>query len=203
MTPTFLEVLEQFTSNKLKGVNVALPGRVVSYDASKLRADVQPLIKRAYENEEGERATESFPIVPSVPVVFPGAGAYRITFPVAAGDTVLLVFASSSLDVWLSEGGEVDPLDDRRHATSDAIAIPGLRDFKNAPAAGTDALAVEASEVRLGSHDASDPVALSSELAALKSAIASWTPVAQDGGASLKAVFSSWSVPGATKVKAE
>jgi len=57
--------------------------------------------------------------------------------------------------------------------------------------------------VLLGSAAAADPPALASELAALKSAIASWVPVPNDGGASLKAVFAAWATPGATKVKAE
>lgn len=58
-------------------------------------------------------------------------------------------------------------------------------------------------KVKIGSAGADDPPALSSELADLKSAIATWTPVPNDGGNSLKAVFSSWSVPGATKVDVE
>jgi phage baseplate assembly protein V len=58
-------------------------------------------------------------------------------------------------------------------------------------------------EIRLGSDAASIPPALSTELAALKAAIAGWVPSAGDGGASLQAVFSAWLVPGATKVKVE
>ncbi|HET9063680.1 MAG TPA: phage baseplate assembly protein V [Candidatus Binatia bacterium] len=58
-------------------------------------------------------------------------------------------------------------------------------------------------EVLLGSDSASDPAALASELADLKARIAAWVPVPNDGGASLKTVFSAWPVPGATKVKVE
>jgi phage gp45-like len=59
-------------------------------------------------------------------------------------------------------------------------------------------------KVKLGSDAASDPPALSSELEALKVAIVDdWIPVANDGGASLKAVFDAWTVPGATKVDVE
>lgn len=64
-------------------------------------------------------------------------------------------------------------------------------------------LSVISPDVRLGSATASDPVALKSGDDDLKSRIAAWTPVANDGGASLKAIFSAWSAPGATKVKAE
>ncbi len=58
-------------------------------------------------------------------------------------------------------------------------------------------------QVLLGSDTAADPPALSSELADLKSRIAEWAPVPNDGGASLKTVFSAWPVPGASKVKVE
>lgn len=58
-------------------------------------------------------------------------------------------------------------------------------------------------EIRLGSAAAADPVTLASEIAALKAAVALWTPVSGDGGASLKAVIAGWIAPGATKVKAE
>jgi hypothetical protein len=54
-----------------------------------------------------------------------------LVLPVSVGDTGLLVFADGSLDVWLARGGVVDPLDDRHHALSDAVFIPGLRPFSN------------------------------------------------------------------------
>src|SRR5690606_33082216 len=102
-----------------------------------------------------------------------GSGGFRVTFPVDAGDEVLLIFSESALDAWLTYGGEVDPVDDRRFSLSDAIAIPGLRNFSNplssAPADratfGKDTGAqihVDDTEIRLGANDASDFVALAS-----------------------------------------
>lgn len=58
-------------------------------------------------------------------------------------------------------------------------------------------------EARVGSSSASLPPALAAELADLKSRIAAWVPVPNDGGASLKPVIAAWPVPGATKVKVE
>ena len=107
----------------------ALPGRVQSFDGSKQSADIEPLIHDTWEAEDGTNQTGPLPVIPSVPVCFPGSGAFRVTFPVAKGDTGLLIFCSRSIDRWLSEGGSVDPQDDRTHDLSDAIFIPGLRDF--------------------------------------------------------------------------
>ena len=57
--------------------------------------------------------------------------------------------------------------------------------------------------VKLGSAAATVAAALASELADLKSRINLWAPVAGDGGASLKAIFTAWTVGGATKVRIE
>lgn len=125
--PNLAELLSGHVSRSLSELHTAMPGRVERYDRTTQTADVQPLVKRAVADEAGVESLESLPVVPSVPVVFPGAGDYAITFPIARGDTVLLVVASASLDRWLARGGEVDPDDERTHALSDAVAIPGLR----------------------------------------------------------------------------
>ncbi len=125
-TPTLADALSGALESRLSDVFTALPGRVESYNSSTRRANVKPLIKRATTDEEGNRVAESLPVVTDVPVMFPGSGGVRVSFPVAAGEVVLLVFASASIDKWLDRGGEVDPLTDRRHSLSDAIAIPGL-----------------------------------------------------------------------------
>jgi phage baseplate assembly protein V len=63
-----------------------------------------------------------------------------------------------------------------------------------------------ATEVRLGADDATDPVALKSDLVALKNAISSAVPAPNDGGAALKAgimsALGSWPTC-ATKVTAK
>ena len=107
----------------------ALPGRVQSFDGSKQSADIEPLIHDTWEAEDRTNQTGPLPVIPSVPVCFPGSGAFRVTFPVAKGDTGLIIFCARSIDRWLSEGGSVDPQDDRTHDLSDAVFVPGLTDF--------------------------------------------------------------------------
>lgn len=149
----------------------ALPGRVESYDSSTQQASVQPLIRKARIDESGERQVDRLPVVNGVPVVFPGCGGFSITWPLSAGDTVLLVFASGSLDKWLSVGGEVDPNDDRRQHISDAIAIPGLRPG-NAPVSGnSDSHMVIQTEGEIHAGG-SDKLALRSELNDLRAYVA-------------------------------
>ncbi len=144
-------------------LHTALPGKIVKYDESTQKADVQPLIKERYTDESGAQQSRELPVIPSVPVQFPGAGGYRITFPVAVGDTGLIMFAEASLDKWLVSGGTVDPADERRHDLTDAVFLPGLRDFGHAlTSAPTDRatfgkddglqIHVDGSKIRIGSN---------------------------------------------------
>jgi hypothetical protein len=184
-SPTLLQALAGAIDGKLAGVRVSLPARVTSYDAGTCKVSAQPLIRDAYIDEDGERATELPPIVNEVPVMFPGSGGVRFKFPIAVGDTVLLVFASSSLDRWLVRGGEVDPVHDHHHTLTDAVAIPGLQDFAHV----TDAspmIEITANEIRAGGSSA---LATKADLDTLKSAISGAATVPTDGGAAFKAAI--------------
>jgi hypothetical protein len=130
-TPTLSEVLRTAIAAQQGDIFTALPARVESYDSTRQKVTVQPLLKRGYKDEADERQAESLPAIPDVPVAFPGAGIISITWPIASGATGLLIFTSGSLDKWKSKGGEVDPGDDRRNTLSDAVFIPGLRPFSD------------------------------------------------------------------------
>lgn len=125
-TPTFPEVLDKWRRGVLKELRVALPASVQRYDSDKQVVDVQPLIRELLEQPDGSTESADLPVICNVPVIFPGAGGYHITFPIQKGDTVLIVFADRSIDGWQDQGGTGDPTDARRHHLSDAIAIPGL-----------------------------------------------------------------------------
>lgn len=156
-TPTWTRVLTDCIDARLSDVHTSIPGRVESYDSSTQRASVQPLLKRGYEDEEGERQVEILPVIQDVPIVFPGSGSYADTFPISKGDIVLLVFMENSIDRWLSVGGLIDPSDDRRFALSDAVAIPGLRHSRLDPTAvSSSARVISAPEIQLGSTAAVD-----------------------------------------------
>lgn len=184
-TPTLANLLRMVRDRAAAELHVCLPGRVERYDAAAGVVDVKPLLKEDATAEDGSRIVESLPVVPNVPIVFPGAGGFCVTFPVNVGDFVLLVFADRSLDKWIGSGSEVDPVDPRRHALSDAFAIPGARPtaWKNAAAAtnhatiGVDGglrVHLKASTVELGETPA-DAAALASNtesrLAALEAAV--------------------------------
>jgi hypothetical protein len=178
------DALTAAISASIAGVHVALPCAVESYDPATGKATLRPLIRHAYTDEAGETQQEDLPLITGVPVVFPGAGAVRITFPIVRGTKVLAIFCHKNLDAWLHSGGVVDDAADRSHALSDALAIPGLYDFAHVPTtAPTDAMVMHGSSIKLGGTDATDPVVRRSDLAAVVTALNEHTHASIDGPA--------------------
>lgn len=171
-SPTLADILDRVADNTKAGIWTALPGRVESFDVTSQRAAVQPLVKNVYYDENEERRSERLPVCEDVPVMFPGAGPFRLTFPIAQGDLGLLVFTSCSMDKLLALGGEIDPVADpgadRRNHLADAVFITGFYTFNAPPtSAPDDAMVMHASTIKLGGDDASDPVVRRSDLVAV------------------------------------
>jgi len=126
-TPSFATVLERLLTKRLSDVHTAMPGSIESFDAAKQTANVRLLLKARREIESGDVEEQELPVAVNVPVVFPGAGDFRLVFPLAPGDGVLIVFAEASIDRWQALGGLQPTVEDRRFHLSDAVAIPGLK----------------------------------------------------------------------------
>lgn len=160
---TLQDLLSSFRASFAADLHTAMPGKVSKYDASTQKADVKPLLQSRWVDESDKQQTSEYPVIPCVPVVFPGAGKYRLTFPITTETTGMLFFCEASLDKWLISGGMVDPASDRRHDLTDAVFIPGLRDFghalKSAPidrlTLGDDEglqIHIDGSSIRIGSN---------------------------------------------------
>lgn len=106
----------------------AMPGIVQSVDLTKMTCVVQLAIQGRYEDPAGNLNWVDIGVLQDVPIVFPSAGGFTMTFPIAAGDEVLIVFASRCIDAWWQNGGyQNKPLEYRMHDLSDGFAIPGPR----------------------------------------------------------------------------
>ncbi len=211
-TPSLSEVITNAIRTALEGIWTALPAKVVEFDAATQKASVQPMVKRPYIDEGGNPRTERLPVINEVPIVFLGMGPFRVTVPVKKDQFVLLVFCDYSIQDFMATGNESDPGESRIHSLNDAIAIAGLRSFSD-PVADfpTDRMSIGKdgectieidSEIRLGGNDASDRVALISDLTALKSWLDTHTHPAPGGATSAPTPLSP-APTGATKVKAK
>jgi hypothetical protein len=110
---------------RLNNVHTAMPASIVSYEFQTQKASVQPLLNKVWT----DGTTTPFPVLENVPVIFPRSGGAGLTFPVNSGDTCLLLFIERSTDLWLTQGGQVNPDDPRKFDLSDAVAIMGLFPF--------------------------------------------------------------------------
>lgn len=101
---------------------VALPCKVLSYDAATQTISAQPLI---HEKQAGQDA--ALPVLNDVPVYFPGGVNVAITHNVSVGDECLVIFADTSIDGWFASGSEQPGATPRRHSLSDGFALVGYR----------------------------------------------------------------------------
>ena len=109
LSPESREALKQEIFSSL---HCALPGTVVSYDAERQTADVQPAVKPGPIN---------YPVLSDVPVFMP------VPFEVNPGDACLVVFSDIDIDAWFESGELHEPKSARKHALSDGFAFVGFR----------------------------------------------------------------------------
>lgn len=122
----------------------SLPAQVVSYDATKMTAQVQPTLQARVQTKDAKLEWVSLPLLVDCPVVFPNGGGVMMTFPLEAGDEVLVVFASRCIDNWWLQGGIQTQAEIRMHDLSDGFCFPGPRSLPRVP----DDLSPTAMEIR-------------------------------------------------------
>ena len=101
----------------------ALPGVVTAVDLGKQTVSVQPAIQGSVSNPDGSVQNVNLPVLVDVPLTWPKAGGFALTFPVKAGDEVLVVFSARCIDLWWQSGGVGVQAEARMHDLSDGFAI--------------------------------------------------------------------------------
>ncbi|MBN3832969.1 phage baseplate assembly protein V [Burkholderia sp. Ac-20344] len=122
-----LEALKHAIGARLTEVWTALPGTVESFDRATMTVVVQLGTKDSIRNEDGTVSTSPFPLLTDCPVVWQGGGGVTATFPIAAGDECLVVFASRCIDAWWQSGGVQEQAEPRAHSLADGFALVGVR----------------------------------------------------------------------------
>jgi len=124
---TIESAMTAFLEYQMRNMYTSIPAQVIQVrSGEECRVDVKPLINMVFPNfEDMEWAT-----IPNVPVMYPASRQSAFTFPIEAGDFVLLVFSQSCIDVFKAGDGTAQPPSDyRTFNMRDAVAIPGISPF--------------------------------------------------------------------------
>ncbi len=165
VTPTLADVINTALENRLIDVHTAMPGTVVTYNASSKTADIAPQFKRSLRDEDEGRVSETIPNFPNVPVVFPGGGQFEISWQLNPGDYVMVIFSERNIGEWQQSGRAVDPGDLRTHELSGAVAFPGIRPATDTgPSNNQPSLVLSAPQIHIGSETATEAMVLGTAL---------------------------------------
>lgn len=113
-----LDVLDAHFREQSAQLHTCIPGRVGRFDAVRLAVDVAPVIP---DREGGE-----LPFIPGVPVMFPGAAGWQISWPLDPGSLGMIFFAERSIAEWQPAGQIAPPASQRRFSFADAVFYPGI-----------------------------------------------------------------------------
>lgn len=174
----FEDVVNELAKLQTAKMQIGCIAVVVSYDATSQKCSCRPVVRGAVK---GQSAGVKWPIISNVPVRFPAAGNFSLTFPIVAGDFVWLDFGDRSIDDWLNSGADdVTPASKRRFHISDAVAHAGVRPFSK-PLKSADVSALV-----LGQDEYDGPISNPGSIAApLQLRISPSGIRLGDGGASL------------------
>jgi len=103
-------------------MNTVIPARVDSYDKDGPYVSATPLIDKIMSDGTALRLGS----IVKIPVVFQRTNRFKMSYPLEAGDGVLLLFSQRCIDEWAQSGSFATPVNPRVFALTDAIAIPGL-----------------------------------------------------------------------------
>ncbi len=162
------ELLRLAQESRAGDIWTCFPATVQAYTASPAPvADLVPVVQRPLTSAADDSLDfEQLPVLPDVPILFPqgSGGLYAITWPLAAGDGVLVLVSTYSFAEWYATGKSSTPTDIRPHHLANCVAIPGFAPSTAAPASAQQgALVLTAPTVLLGGMGASDFVALASK----------------------------------------
>jgi len=137
--PDLATLINHKKSQTLADINCVSVGTIQSFDSTNQTASIRLNFKRVIKGGKPLQnpSTEcvdlviDYPILVNCPVVFMNGGGGYLTFPIAPGDTCLVLFCDRDMDLWFTSGQTQAPNSDRMHDLADGIALVGIRSLLN------------------------------------------------------------------------
>lgn len=163
-TPHLAEVVEAGVDERLEKFVTAIPARVRHWNSLANTVDIEGAVTNATEDSAG-RKTWIIPRVNNVPVLYPGAGKNRITFPIKEGDYVLYIVSSLPTTDFNAKGGRIGldlPSIARNNVCNNGYVIPGVytspeAGVSNIPSDEDNMVVAVDNKLKLGAKDGTQP----------------------------------------------
>ena len=124
--PSLASLLALYKKDIMLAINCHQVGEIVSFDPSTQTAEVQIKMLRMMNGELKE-----YPVLIDCPCIILSGGEGRLTFPISAGDSCIVLFNDKDIDNWYAGGQTMPPKSNRTHNFADAIALVGARNKQN------------------------------------------------------------------------
>ena len=120
-------------------LNTSIPAIINAFDTATQTVSATPAIRAKYVSPEGEVSYLSYPMITNIPLAITRGAGVRITYPVTVGKPCTLIFSQRSIDNFILEGSEADPVEGPNPLTSaircmdltDAMCFPGVLTTKD------------------------------------------------------------------------
>ncbi len=119
---TLLGTLRFFFNKMLQDVNGMLPARVIAYDRTINRVQVQPMI--AVVTSDGSQVSRAQ--IASLPVLQLGGGGYMLNFNLVEGDLGWILANDRDISLFLQTYTETQPNTNRIKNFGDSLFIPNI-----------------------------------------------------------------------------
>jgi hypothetical protein len=138
--PDLCMVLDQAADDIKTSINCISIGVIKTFYPDNQTADITLNYKRV--NLYGSTAPIDYQLLVNCPVMVLNGGGGYISFPIASGDSCLVLFCDREIDTWFTNGGVNAPQSARVHDLNDGIAIVGINNALNSISYDKDRLKI-------------------------------------------------------------
>jgi hypothetical protein len=176
---TLTDLLEQQLAATLEAMAGPVIGRVEVYDAVNARVSIKPLVPLKVDG-----SIIPAPVIPSVPVMWPGSTTHSDRWPIAAGAYMEIAPLGHDHDEWMTSGApDLPPKTERRFSLADLVAKP----LSPSPlATPPNPLSYDATHrvlfgpCKFGDNTATKPVGLNGDVCPAVTLMATWMGTGTD-----------------------